>query len=346
VQAVRAALAKGINMDHVFSPYRRPHPAWTAEDDAAASARIREEEFAQVARLGFTHIRLNLGRCFLQDYDPPCRLREEGFRLLDRALDLAARHRLAVVVDLHQVPVPPLDVDPAQRRGFADLWAAIAKRYRTRSQDLAYELLNEPRVEDPAAWRAIMSDLIAAIRSADPERPIVVTGGGWGGPEELLKVGVLDARNLVYTFHFYDPFVFTHQGATWSADAVKSLRGIRYPIRPAQMRELAGTGRPAWPFKDWMDGGGKAELEARMRPLFDWAKREGVFLYCGEFGVIRRDWTPPEDRVAWVRDVREILEANGAGWAMWAYRAGFDLVDRDGRADPGIVSALGLPAAP
>ena len=343
---IRSALARGINMDHVFAPYRRPDPAWTAEDDAKAATRIREEEVAVAAKAGFSHVRLNLGRCFLQDFEPPCRLREEGFDLLDRMLDLTATHGLATIVDLHQVPVPPLDAEPEQRAGFTALWKAIAARYRSRKQFLAYELLNEPRVEDPAVWRTIMAELVAAIRSTDPARPIVVTGGGWGGPEELTKVGVLDAGNLVYTFHFYDPFVFTHQGATWTGTAVEPLRGIRYPLDPDQLkkeREAAdGSGRPLWPFNGWDAGGGKAQLEARMKPVLDWGRTAGVFLYCGEFGTIQRPWTPAADRARWVKDVREILEANDCGWAMWAYHAGFDLVADSDRPIPEILAALGL----
>src|SRR5687767_15334471 len=98
-------LTRGINMDHLFVPYRNPAEPWTAEHDAQVASRIREKEFKVIAGLGFRHVRLNLGRAVLQEYTPPCRIREEGFTLLDRALDLAAANGLGAVIDMHQVPV-------------------------------------------------------------------------------------------------------------------------------------------------------------------------------------------------------------------------------------------------
>jgi hypothetical protein len=173
-----------------------------------------------------------------------------------------------------------------------------------------------------------------------------VTGGGWGGIGDLMKLGAQKIPNLVYSFHFYDPFVFTHQGATWSDDAVKPLRNIRYPIDPAQMAssgaEAKAAGRGTWPMDSVKAGYGKAEIRKAMQEALAWGKREGVPLYCGEFGVIRREWTPAADRVSWVRDVREVLDEAGCGWAMWAYHAGFDLVDRDDRPISGLPEALGL----
>jgi aryl-phospho-beta-D-glucosidase BglC (GH1 family) len=339
-----AVLARGINMDHIFDPYRDPKEPWTADDQQRTASLLREEEFALVSRLGFTHVRLNLGRAFLQASATPFELRPAGFALLDRALDLLAAHHLAVLVDMHQVPVPDLEHSAVEREGFKALWRAIAARTRGRAQPIWFELLNEPRVEDPAVWRSVVLDLIAAIRAEDPGRGIVVGGGGWGGDEDLRKLGTIKLPNIVYSFHTYDPFVFTHQGATWTGATLKPLRGIRYPIQPAQMAEerakAVAAGNDTWPFDSWKDGGGAAEVEKRLQPIFDWAKREGVPLYCGEFGV-HRPYAPPEDRARWIADLRTILERHQVLWSMWSFHSGFDLV-REGQADPAIVKALGL----
>lgn len=340
-------LARGINMDHIFEPYRHPDRGWAEEDDRRVAGRIHEREFAQVARLGFTHVRLNLGRAFLQEYDPPCRLREEGFKLLDRVLDLAAQHRLGLVIDMHQVPVPPLDSDTAQRKGFRELWRAIGERYAKREQPLIYELLNEPRVEDPDAWREIVLELITAIRQEDPERVIIVTGGGWGDIGDLIKLGTQTAPNVVYSFHFYDPFVFTHQGATWTGPVMRTVKGIHYPLVPDQISAERDKARQAgldtWPFDGWLQGGGKDALREKLASAFELAKRDGVILYCGEFGT-HKPWSPPQDRARWITDVRSLLDEGGIQWAMWAYHAGYDLVEEDGSPTPEVVKALGLGA--
>jgi len=342
-----AVLAKGINMDHIFDPYRNPKEAWTKEDQDRTASLLKDAEFKLVAGLGFTHVRLNLGRAFLQESSTPYALRPEGFALLGRALDLLQQNHLAVLVDMHQVPVPDLEHSAQERDAFRALWRAIAERTKGRAQPIWFELLNEPRVEDAKAWRGIVLDLIAAIRAVDPGRGIVVGGGGWGGDEDLRKLGKLDLPNIAYSFHTYDPFVFTHQGATWTDKVMAPLRGIRYPIDPAQMAaekaKAVAAGLGTWPFDDWMKGGGAAEIEHRLTPIFDWAARERVPLYCGEFGV-HRPYAPPADRARWIADLRTILEKHHVLWSMWSYHSGFDLV-REGKADPAIVAALGFKAA-
>ena len=100
-------------------------------------------------------------------------------------------------------------------------------------------------------------------------------------------------------------------------------------------------GRDGWPFSDWKDGGGKDEIEKRMKPVLDFGKREGLLLYCGEFGV-HKPYAPPEDRARWIMDMVSILNAHHVCWAMWSYHSGFDLVEKDGTPTPAVVKALGL----
>jgi len=340
-----AALTKGINMDHIFDAYRDPKEPWTADDMARIAKALDPAEFKLAASLGFTHIRLNIGQVFLQEQAVPFAFREEGFRLLDRAVDAIGAAGIACIIDMHQIPVPALEADPREKRKLTALWKRITERYRRSKTTIVFEILNEPRVKDTDKWRSYLAELIAMIRRADIGRTVIVAGPGWGDAEDLIKLGNLGITNVIYTFHFYEPFVFTHQGADWGDEAVAPLRGIRYPIDPAQMREWlekdAGKPKECWPFEDWKNGGGAADLERRLQPVFDWAARERVPLYCGEFGV-HKPYAPPADRARWLADMVDILKRHNAGWAMWCWHSGFDLVDNDGIPDPVVVKALGL----
>jgi len=343
---VRAVLAKGINFDHIFNPYRDPRQAYTDEERKGSEAALRDDEFKQAAGLGFTHVRLNLGQAFLQETRPPYRIRPAGLTLLDRALDMAAKNNLGLILDMHQIPVPNLTGDKEARQAFRALWRVLAARYLGRKQPLIFELLNEPRVEDAAAWREITLELIADIRDVDPNRVIIVSGGGWGGLDTVIELGNLKLPNLVYSFHFYDPFVFTHQGAGWAGKMLGELRGIAYPLDKDQLKAEAGKLRAEGLETGAVDdaawgGGGKDQLKQELAPVFAFGKKEGLVLYCGEFGV-HKPHAPPDSRARWIADMVSLLEGNGVPWAMWAYHAGFDLVDRSGQPIPALVSALGL----
>jgi hypothetical protein len=105
-------------------------------------------------------------------------------------------------------------------------------------------------------------------------------------------------------------------------DAVDRLQVIRY-------------GRDRWD---------AARMESEMKQAAEWARRRGVPLICNEFGVYR-EYSDPQDREAWIHDVRTALERNRIGWTMWDYSGSFGVVTKtDGKtvADDGVLKALGL----
>ena len=87
-----------------------------------------------------------------------------------------------------------------------------------------------------------------------------------------------------------------------------------------------------------------ARIETEIGVAASWGKRWNVPLTCNEFGVYRLAATP-EDRAAWIHDVRTALEKHGIGWTMWDYAGGFNVVVRkDGTTtvDDVTLTALGL----
>src|ERR1041384_2737587 len=97
---IQKLLSKGVNFDHVFSPYQGegdPNLAFGEKERKEMQARLKEGEFRQLAKLGFTHIRLNLGRAFIQEKKAPYHLLPEGLVLLDRAVDYALKSGLGII---------------------------------------------------------------------------------------------------------------------------------------------------------------------------------------------------------------------------------------------------------
>jgi len=174
---------------------------------------------------------------------------------------------------------------------------------------------------------------------------MVVAGDGWGSLDSLVALGELGLPNIVYDFHFYYPFAFTHQGAGWGSPSLKPLHDIDWPMDRAALgksrEEFRKAGLDEWPFREYEAVPDREGLGRKMAPVLEWGKKAGVPLYCGEFGV-RRDGAPVERRARWTADVRGILEEAGVSWALWAYRSGFDLFDRANVPDRSLLGALGL----
>ena len=97
------------------------------------------------------------------------------------------------------------------------LWRQIAARYKDRSAAVVFELLNEPHDKlTDAKWNAAVPRLLAAVRATNPTRPVIVGPTSWNAIRALDKLEFPETdRNLILTVHYYDPFQFTHQGASW-----------------------------------------------------------------------------------------------------------------------------------
>jgi aryl-phospho-beta-D-glucosidase BglC (GH1 family) len=213
------------------------------------------------------------------------------------------------------------------------------------------EIINEPvfdRREEE--WNTLNARLASVIRQNAPQHTILTSGPDWGGIDGLNKLKLLPDRNIIYSFHCYDPFTFTHQGATWAGDEVKPLRGVPYPSSPEAVAPLLPALEASPASRKMVESYGnerwnKEKLAARFRQGIEWGAKNQVTLYCGEFGVYP-PYSKPEHRANWFRDFGEVLAASHIGWAVWGWDEGFGLNRRivDGKpvVDAVVVKALGL----
>ena len=211
-----------------------------------------------------------------------------------------------------------------------------------------FEILNEPEMRDAYRWYGVEAKLAAAIRRGAPANTIIATGARWDDDDDLVFLEPLPDTNVIYVFHFYEPHIFTHQGATWGAYYWHWLKGLHYPSSPenaAQVATLVPEARDRMQvIRYGQDHWDASRIEAEINQAADWAKQRGVPLICNEFGVFR-DYSEPQDRSAWIKDVRTSLERHNIGWAMWDYSGNFGVVtQKDGKAtlDESTVRALGL----
>ena len=358
--AVKLAFARAEHLRHGINA-----SMWFAQSasDYTAARTDKYMDAADIrlmAKLGFDHARLSI------DPEPLTRgpvgadgLNAEFLGRVDRAVDEMIAQGLAVIVDVH----PEENYKFRLRTGtdgvarFEAMWRALAAHYATRDPKMIFfEVMNEPEVEDDFRWAGIEAQTIGVIREAAPENTIVAVGAHWDSLQDMLALTPFADGNILYNFHFYEPYEFTHQGAGWSTGWWRYTHGVPYPATDTDeaamarvLQEIPGTGAGA---------ADRLELERyflndwnaqHIRLLVDagaaWAKGYGVPVVCDEFGAFR-DHSDPAARARWIRDVRTALEADGMGWTMWDYRGNFGVVTKaEGEAavpDAAVVAALGL----
>ena len=340
-----AHLRRGINLSEwfaqVYDPkgYTREHfESWTTAADIAL-----------IKSAGFDHVRLSVNPGPMMDAGQH---QKEYFGYLDAAMKMILDAGLAVELDMHpdsDFKARLNDDDFVER--FADFWRTVAKHYAAPSWDserVFFEILNEPEMKDPYRWYGVEAKLAAAIRQAAPANTILAPGAKWDNDYDMVMLEPLRDPNVIYVFHFYEPHIFTHQGASWGAYYWHWLKGLHYPSSPENAAAVAATVPEAVHRLDVIrygqDHWDAARIDAEIGQAADWARQNGVPLVCNEFGAYRYG-VEPQDRAVWIRDTRGALERYGIGWAMWDYSGSFSVVvKKDGKnaLDPDTVRALGL----
>jgi len=339
-----AHLQRGVNLSawfaQVYDPkgYTKEHfENWTTAGDVAL-----------IKSAGFDHVRLSVNPQPIIDAGDHGGS-EQYFSYLDAAMKMILDGGLAVELDIH----PDSDFKERLKRDgfverFADFWRTVAKRYSSYDPErVFFEILNEPELRDPYRWYGVETKLAAAIRQVAPANTILASGASWDDDNDLLFLEPLRDPNVIYVFHFYEPHIFTHQGATWGDFHWHWLKDLHYPSDPKNAADVSLAIPEAVHRLDVIrygqDHWGASRIEAEINQVADWAKQNGVPVVCNEFGVYRH--AQPQDRNAWIRDTRVSLEHHHIGWAMWDYSDNFGVaIKKDGKAvlDEDTVKALGL----
>jgi endoglucanase len=342
-----ARMRHGINASEWFAQvydqrgYTREHfQTWTTAEDVAL-----------IKSMGFDHVRLSVNPQPMMSNHRPDEISAEYFGYLDAAVKMILDQGLSVVIDLH--PDSDFKTRLAKDDSFvqesADFWRALAHHYSTwDAERVFFEILNEPEMSDRYRWYGVQAKLAVAIRQGAPQHTMIAAGARWSADDELVFLEPIRDSNVIYNFHFYEPHIFTHQGATWGAYVWHWVKGLHYPSSPESAAKVAAGAPDAVDrlviIRYGQDRWDAQRIDSEITQVAEWAHRRGVPVVCNEFGAYRQ-YAVPQDRAAWILDVRTALERHGMGWAMWDYSGGFGVVTKkDGKnvPDPLTLQALGL----
>lgn len=287
-----ARLRRGVNILGYDPLWRDP-----------AKARFQTRHFRIIKQGGFDFVRVVLQS--FAHMDAQNRLDPQWLATLDRVVQEATAAGLGVIIDEHDFD-PCSDAPDACEPKLAAFWTQIGERYRNAPDTVLFELLNEPHGPlDRARWNAMLRTLIPLVRATNPTRTLVIGPTRWNNLEELSGLELpKDDRNILVTFHSYEPFRFTHQGAPWAKDMV----GVKDV-----------------PFT--------ADDEARIKADYDkvalWSKANDRPVLMGEFGAYEKSGTPMAARARYTATVRREAEAHGFPWAYWQFDSDFIVYDID-----------------
>ena len=348
---------------------------------------VGPEKIALIKQAGFDFVRLPI--------DPsPFFWKPDARRtahLIAQTLETVAELRAAglkVIVDMHTIPdggyrktgTDQILAQPKLFKAYGKLVGEIASALKDQDPDaVAFETFNEPTNDcdgGSAQWPAMLKALHEIARAAAPRLTLVQQGGCWGGSEGLVRLEPekFGDDNIIWSFHSYEPFQATHQGASWTGGPERYLTGLRYPpelmteaeraeakanavrkvnsekLSRARKKDLIAQIDGAYE-RYFTPGATAKQMQAPFDLVAGWAAKNKIppeRIFLGEFGMIKKDLgpeTPVEDRAGIIAGIRTAAEARGYSWAVWSHGGSFAITNSDESRvfEPPLLKALGLP---
>ena len=326
-------IKRGTNMSH-----------WLSQSEQRGEARrlhIQEDDFARLKELGFDFVRIPIDE--VQFWDEEGNKLPEAWDLLKNALDWSRKYDLRAIVDLHIIrshyfnavneddkAANTLFTSDEAQEGLINLWRQLSEFLKDRSNDwVAYELMNEPVAPEHEQWNQLVAKVHKALRELEPQRTLVIGPNMWQGHETMkyLKVPEGD-KNIILSFHYYNPMLLTHYGAWWSPLCAAYKGKVNYPgvlvskedfdAAPAAIKDqLKPYTEEVWNID---------KIREQFKDAIEAAKKYDLQLFCGEWGV----YEPVDRELAynWYRDVLTVFDEYNIAWTTWCYDADFGFWDQ------------------
>lgn len=325
-------IKRGTNLSH-----------WLSQSEERGEARrqhIQEDDFQRLHELGFDHVRIPIDE--VQFWDEEGNKLPEAWELLDMALDYARQYELRAIVDLHIIRAHyfnavneggdnanDLFTNEASQQRLIEMWYELSDFLKHRSTDwVAYEFMNEPVAPEHEMWNQIVAKVHKALREREPERVLVIGSNMWQGHWTMKYLRVPEGdKNIILSFHYYNPQLLTHYGAWWTP--VGHFDGpISYPGVMLTDEEIDSASDELKPVLEeyrsviW----DREKIHEQMADAIAVAEKYGLQLFCGEWGVYE-----PVDRelaYAWTRDMLSVFDEFNIAWTTWCYDADFGFWDQ------------------
>jgi endoglucanase len=215
-----------------------------------------------------------------------------AFRLVDSMILWANEYDFKLIIDNHH----GYDLTDAnyttQIPRLVAVWEQLTDRYDYLDPNrFFFEVYNEPHAISNANWRVVATNIIQAIRNVESQtHSILVGGNGYNSGNGLMTMTPLADANIIYSFHNYDPYYFTHQGMSWTSPSYFP------PLTFPQSGEVAA-------------------INSLFASLKNWGETNGVPVNLGEFGVSTS--ADATSRCNWVNTLANAYSTNGFSAFYW-----------------------------
>jgi endoglucanase len=312
------SLDNGINVSWLGQP---------RDKDILTQNHLKLTDFKLLKKLGFKSIRLPVAFEYFEDQHIPI---EQLFSHIDNIVKQCSLYGFKLIIDYQYGDFNENNYLVETPR-IIDLWLKLTKRYKRVSGDkLFFELYNEPPHMDPQIWKDAAYNIVTAVRKIDKQRTLIIGSSNYNSIYELSRFVRLADENIIYTFHFYEPFLFTHQGAEWVGDQESTIgvpfpyNAEKFPIINPKAKNTDGEKN----FAEYHIDGNEQSVRDKLQIVKNWSDKYDVPIICGEYGVYNK-YADLDSRCRYIKTVRATLKILKIPGILWDYNTNFSIFNGD-----------------
>lgn len=285
-QSMIQRMGNGINMGNTLEP---PY-----EGEWATAA--REYYFDDYKAAGFKNVRIPIRWDNHASKQYPYTIDPAFLNRVEQVVDWSLSRGLVTVINAHHDEWVMDDYSGNIQR-LEMIWKQVAERFKNKSENLVFEVLNEPHgnILDEEI-NDMNKRIISIIRPTNPTRQIIIGAGHWNSwRATIYNLEIPNDPNLIATFHYYDPYDFSHNSiGTWGTEADKT------------------------------------QIFRAFEKVKKWSqKNNNIPVYLGEYGAkVENDYN---SRISWYDYVSDVAIHNGFALSVWDDEGWFKLYDRNQR---------------
>lgn len=271
----------GMNLGNTFE----------APTEGSWSKAAQEYYFDDYKQAGFKHVRIPIRWDLHALTNSPYTIDKSFLDRVETVVDWSLSRGFVTVINSHH-DTWIMDNYNQNIERFEKIWEQIAERFKGKSENLVFEILNEPHGNITDSQINDMNKrILKIIRKTNPTRNVIIGAGYWNSYNALSVLEIPNDSNLIATFHYYDPYSFTHQ---WQ-----------------------GT----WGTQNDMDAVARVFDQVKK-----WSENNNIPVYLGEFGVMA--YSDRTSAVKWFDFISDQAVSHGFACAAWDNGV-FGSVDND-----------------
>jgi hypothetical protein len=278
----------------------------------------------QIAKQGFKTVRLPVAfDLFL--YPNSSTLQPQLLTKLKEIYYVCYNLKLHLIITYHYGMLDDNSLYNEEINHVSWVWKQVQHEFKGHGYDyLFFELYNEPTMGFNS-WKLTAEKLISYVRGEDINRIYVIGGTNYNGLNNLIDMGKLQDDKLLYAFHYYEPYIFTHQGADWTSDKTY-MKGFPYPYKrrkmPQMSKEATGTSVEK-DYNKYCFEGTRQYLNDRMNQIANFCAKNNMPVICSEAGVI--DVADKDSRSNYLKDLTRSAYQYKIPVILWDYDQRFSI---------------------